>query len=260
MRSDQTASCSLRRVWHQRFRSLILFAAIAIAVAPATAEVILYNANLSGVLDPGLVAVLSPGYALSFPVTDWATLTSDGTGYGFARLVTNFDVTGDFTAVTVGDRVTLSSAIAGLALYTSPPPSTWAMLSDSCFSGMAGVYSFVFPFTSGGMSETRNQLWFQIRRVGSTVYNEYNYGPVYDPATFTTLSWYNDSSLAGPVRVGLFLGQGSGDLAAKEARFDNLVIAVPDQVPEPSTICLLGLGVAGVWGMRSLRRRRPGRS
>jgi hypothetical protein len=248
------------RYWLAWRLLLVLCLAATVFSVPAWAGIIMFEEFKNDVDPSNLTLYADPGFSASHPA-GWEVFTkAAGTGDGFMRLVTDFWVSGDFTAVTVAKRVNLpTGGRLGLALYYTAPPVFTGNFADVYFAGPGQIYAWVHPFTNNWVNDSGSEVWFQIRRVGATVYDEYGVETIphggYYSVVFNPLASWTDPSLTAPVRVALFMAQEEGYTTAQEGQFDVFVIGTPDGVPEPATFGLLGAGLLGLVCLR----RRPAR-
>lgn len=220
---------------------------LCILASPAGASIIFFEEFISGVQNPNLIlestsAAYSVGYDGDFALFTRTSTTEEGR----VQLLTNFTVTGDFTAVTVARRNELgANGALGLVAWYSP-----LVFADIFFEGNNSISSALQGFGPGAIaSSSTADAWFRIRRVGSTVHLEYYEGqsPNYPEDLFVPLNTLMAPGLADPVSIGIFLYHpaGGGDASGS---FDILAIGT---VPEPGTFLLLGIGLLAL----GIRRR-----
>lgn len=214
---------------------------------------------------PGLTLFADAGFGMAWD-SGWEVFTKDdGTATGWARLVTDASFSGDFTAVTVANRIDLSGggALGLVAFYTFPPVGD-VPFADAYFNGSGHVTSFVHDsgthYAFGEADDTSSTAWLRLQRTGTTVITEYcPYSATvpYGSCVFVPLASLSDPHLAAPVRIGLYLGQETPYSGTAGGRFDILVVDA-NSIPEPATTCLLGAGVLvlACLRLRSARRRK----
>lgn len=234
---------------------VLLAILLALSATPAMAALIIWDFTTAGDPGPGLTLYTDPGFSVVFD-GDWAVFAGGGTG--FARLLTDAWYSGDFTAVTVANRMSLSvGAGLGLVAYYSFPPVGDAMFDDVYLNGSSYVTSFIYVASThyefGEVADPSATVWLRLQRTGSMVSSDYCVGTDYLTCAWVPLTSMSDSSLAGPVRIGLFLGPGQ---ATNQGKFDVLAVD-GNSVPEPATASLLGAGILALACLRLRAARKP---
>lgn len=218
-----------------------------------------------GVLDSELSFQLSPGFTMSLIGGEVVMQKSSGTMNGGAKIVTNFEVVGDFVATIDANRVDLSS-FADMGLLTRHPAGSGQRL-DIFFNDQTKIIGnfFVGPSQSSTIVNTGvSPVTFRIQRVGQTITIGYIFA-----GGFVQVASESGAHLAGPASVEIFLEQNNGFSDSHLGKFDNFEITAdafdtgPPPVPALSRLALeavVGLTMLStIWILRSgdgSRRRR----
>ena len=219
---------------------------LTLAVGPASADLI-YSTDFNNGLDNGNLTIQdTSGFSVSISGGAATFTKAAGTGNGDGQVLTTFDVDGDFTATAVMTRSDLTAGGEfGLAAYYASD------FADAFFFDGAAVAGNVFPGASNNLSDSTSTVTFEIQRIGTTFYSEYNNG-----SGLTTIT--SGTGTADPVVIGLFLTQEDSFTVANSGYASDLVIDADSfssaSAPEPSTalLAILPLGFAAF----RFRRRR----
>ena len=207
------------------------------------ATVVTYNFN-DGTLG-GLVVKKDPGFSVT--VTNGVANVSESAGFGNGglNLYTPFTITGDFTATVLVNRTGIGSCEAGLQAESPDDTST---LANIFFVRASNIASNIFRptvYTAYNTANNAATMTLGLSRVGTTITETYN-----DGSGNVTHS-QSHPTMAGPLKLHLFLGEEFGDYGAHAASFDNFTITA-DGIPEPATAGLFML--PALWMMMGRRR------
>jgi len=177
-----------------------------------------------GLIDPQMFSITTPdGYEVALTAGHAEFTKNTGTGNGFARLTTVFSIKGDFVVTIKADRVDpAGNAEIGLASTHLAAASTSGGFTDVYFRGNGLVISNIFVdavHVQQILADSSNPVTFRIRRIGNRLVHECDPGFGYVHVSEAT-----HPALAGPVRLGLFLGQEDGQTIAHTATFDDLFV------------------------------------
>jgi hypothetical protein len=231
-----------RRITVSTARLISLVGLLVFGFLPMAQATLLLNENFnSGVLDPRLSVYTSPGFSFTESGGVGNVTKAAGIGNGIAYVGTNFQVFGDFTASVEVKRTGLST-IGEMGLTT--PNTTDVFFVDN---NQINSNIFVSPgFGTRSVQNSSSSVLFQIRRLGNTIFQEYN-----DGTGFKLLHSASAGNSLGPTYLGFFLLQEYGDTGAHSGSFDNFRISDSGAaVPLPATIFLLGSGLVGVAAFR----------
>ncbi len=194
----------------------LLFLALTATTAPCEELAESFDGPL---LDPETFQISTPdGYDVTLTSGKALFTKSEGTGNGFARVSAVFTVKGDFVATVVANRTNAAgNAVIGLVTSHLGPGGGF---TDVYFRGASQVISNIFVdpvHEQVVLNDAATPVTFRIRRIGNRLIHECDPGFGYIHVSDAT-----DPVLAGPVRVGLFLGQENGQTVAHSATFDDL--------------------------------------
>jgi hypothetical protein len=207
-------------------------------------------------LDAGLAAAASPGTSFTVGGGTLALDQAAGTGDGDIFVTTTSPVSGDFVATVTASGAGLGSADLGLEIGS---PGWTDTLADVFLNDYAnGVIGNIFYPTTNGQYQPKSTdtLTLTIARSGNTVTESYDSGsgPI-------VVNSGTDSSLGGPIDLGVFLLEAAGDTAEHYGTFSNFQVTsgadlATTPVPEPATAGLMASGVLALCGIHAATRRK----
>jgi hypothetical protein len=213
---------AVQRQWRSSVLALTLLSALPGA---ATADEIHATFD-GGILDADNFTIEEPEGFSVLLADDEAQFTKDsGTGNGFGRISGVFSIKGDFDISVVATR-----GVAGPGTAIGLVTSHVGGFNDVFFDSTGSIVSY-FAITGLSMDaiavpDASPSATFRIRRVGEKLFHEYDVGQ-----GFIEIDTLEGPQLAGPVKVGLFLGEQSGSTDFRSASFDDFFIQGDEFTP-----------------------------
>ncbi len=231
------------------------------------------NENFSGALDPNLTASANNGWTISTVTGEAIFDKPGGNGNGGASIGTNYQLTGDFlirarTRFESGISPAESGVLDGHTVASNPGFNDVFFINGTQIN--ANMFASPFFFSNSSNPGVMDAL-FQIRRVGATIFLEYDTTPTSGATGFVTLSQAtsSDANFIGPVTANIFATQEFGSTDPNRVIFDDLFISsdgvlglfIPSAgVPEPGSLALLALSLFGFAFTRARCRSQARRS
>ncbi|HXC51615.1 MAG TPA: hypothetical protein VN634_12065 [Candidatus Limnocylindrales bacterium] len=202
-------------------RSTLLFATTLLALIPCAASAAEFGDAFTGNdLDPASYSISKPaGFEISVTGGELVLAKLEGQGNGFVNVTSAFTIKGDFEATVVAERTTITSGTAA-GLVSSHISA--AGFTDIYFTGGGNLQSnfVVSPLDQrNSIPAPATTLTLRIRRIGDHLIHEYDAG-----AGFVVLNEATNPVLAGPVQIGVFLGEEGGQGGLAEASFDDFAV------------------------------------
>lgn len=223
-------------------RTVLTFALLFIGIT-ASAGTITYDFNST--VMPASLTIDSTGSIFSLDLDGSQAILKQAanSGFGWITVTSNFVLSGDFVVTIDAYRNGLAEAQAGLGLKFG---SDVFYVGTSKINANIGPYPTAWGFTTPDI--TTQAATFKLARTGNTIYAYYNGG-----SGDVLLGSNTDPALGVDTTANFFLVQAGTGTAAESAAFDNFTLS---NVPEPSSLMLLGSGVAGLLGIvrRKLNR------
>ncbi|HMK31383.1 MAG TPA: PEP-CTERM sorting domain-containing protein [Terriglobales bacterium] len=206
------------------------------AALTASATTVTYDFN-STLLPPSLtIDNTGSDYSLTLSGSQAILQQASGSADGWITVTSSFVLSGDFIVSIDAYRSGLQAAQAGLGMSFG---------SDVFYVGTSKINANIGPYPAAwGFSvpdSTTQFATFKLVRTGDTVSAYYNNG-----SGDVFLGSNSDPSLAVDAKANFFLIQAAGGTGPESTALDNFTLT---SVPEPSTLMLLGGGLAGCAGL-----------